>query len=255
MTTPATSVHSSSTRRGLAARTFRQPRAYLSAGWLALLVLASVILPLTGLLHPLTQNPAAILKLPSGAHWLGTDELGRDIFARLIYGARDALLLSLEVVAVSILVGVPLGLWAGFGSRWGDWISARFADLMLAIPVIIVLLTVVTIAGNNMPIAMAVLGVLVSAGNIRLVRASTQAVVKELYVDAARVSGLSGRRIAFRHVLPNVAGPLIVQASVIAGISLLALTGLQFLAAPTRPRPAGVAWSRRPPRTCPASPG
>jgi peptide/nickel transport system permease protein len=239
MTTPAIIEMPSLAGRGLAARTLRQPRAYLSAGWLALLVLASVILPLTGLLHPLTENPAAILKLPSGAHWLGTDELGRDILARLIYGARDALLLSLEVVAVSIVVGTPLGLWAGFGSRRGDLISARFADLMLAIPAIIVLLAVVTIVGNNLPIAMAVLGVLVSAGIIRLVRASTQSVVKELYVDAARVAGLSGRRIAFRHVLPNVAGPLIVQASTIAAISLLTLTGLQFLGlGPNPPTPS-----------------
>jgi peptide/nickel transport system permease protein len=228
------------TRHGLAARTFRQPRAYLAAGWLVLLVLASVILPLTGLLHPLTQNPSAILQLPSGAHWLGTDELGRDILARLIYGARDALLLSLEVVATSIVVGAPLGLWAGFGSRWGEWLSARFADLMLAIPAIIVLLAVVTIFGNNMPITAAVLGVIVSAGNIRLVRASAQAVIREPYVDAARVSGLSGRRIAFRHVLPNVAGPLIVQASIIAGISLLTLTGLQFLG--LGPNPPAPSW-------------
>ena len=239
MTMPAAGETSSVPSRGLATRTFRQPRACLSAGWLVLLVLASVILPLTGLLHPLTQNPAAILQPPSGAHWLGTDDLGRDILARLIYGARDALALSLEVVAVSVIVGAPLGLWAGFGSRWGDWISARFADLMLAIPGIIVLLAVVTIVGNNMPTTMAVLGVLVSAGIIRLVRACTQATVKELYVDAARVSGLSGRRIAFRHVLPNVAGPLIVQASTIAAISLLTLTGLQFLGlGPNPPTPS-----------------
>lgn len=226
--------------RGLIARTLRQPRAYISLGWLVLLIIASIVLPMTGLLDPLSQNATAILQTPSGAHWLGTDELGRDVLSRIVYGAPDALLLSLEVVVVSVLIGAPLGLWAGFGSRWGDWISSRFADLVLAIPGIIILLAVVTIAGNNMPIAMVVFGVLVSAGNIRLVRASTKAVVEELYVDAARVSGLSPVRIAVKHVLPNVAGPLVVQSSIIAGISLLVLTGLQFLG--LGPNPPAPSW-------------
>jgi peptide/nickel transport system permease protein len=226
-------------RRSLAARTVRQPRAYISLGWLVLLALASIVVPLLGVLSPLTQNVSEILALPSAHHLLGTDEVGRDILARIVWGARDALLLSAEVVAISVVIGAPLGLWAGFGSKPGDWIASRLAELTLAIPGMIVLLAVVTIDGNNLPIAMAVLGFLLSAGNIRLARASTKAVTRELYFDAARVSGLSPRRIAVRHVFPNIAGPLIVQASLIGGIALLTVTGLQFLGlGPNPPTPS-----------------
>jgi peptide/nickel transport system permease protein len=221
-------------------RTIRQPRGYLSVAWLMLVLVVGVIIPLTSLVDPLIQNANEILQLPSAGHLLGTDTLGRDIFARLMFGGRDALLLSGEVIAVSLLIGTPLGLVAGFGSKWGDRLTSRFADLVLAIPGIIVLLAVETVAGNNLPLTMAVLGLLVSAGIIRLVRSSTQAVVNELYVDAARVVGLSPIRIALRHVLPNVAGPLIVQSSIIGGVSLLTVTGLQFLG--LGPNPPAPSW-------------
>ncbi len=110
--------------RGLIARTLRQPRAYISIGWVLLLIVASIVLPITGLLDPYAQDSTAILHLPTAIHWLGTDELGRDVLARIVYGSQNALELSLEVVVVSVLVGAPPRLWAGVVSHCVDWCSS-----------------------------------------------------------------------------------------------------------------------------------
>jgi peptide/nickel transport system permease protein len=206
--------------------------------WLAIIVTGSLGAPFFGLADPLAQDLHHALTLPSPEHVLGTDALGRDVLSRLLFGGRDALLGALEVVIVAIVIGVPVGVIAGYSGGWFDAAAARFADLLFSLPGIVVLLAVSAVFGNNTVIAMAAFGVLISAAYLRLARASTLAVRNELYIDAAKVSGISRFAIVFGHVLPNVIGPLIVQSSLTLGAAFLIQAGLGFLGlGPTPPAP------------------
>jgi peptide/nickel transport system permease protein len=180
------------------------------------------------------------LSHPTVQHWLGTDKLGRDLLAQLIYGTRSVIVATLVAGAVAIVIGVPLGLIAGYSSGWPEVVISRIADGLMALPVIIVLLAVAGILGNNLTLAMAVLGVILSAGFIRLVRTSTQAIRSELFVDAARAQGVSPVRIVTRHVLPNILSPVIVQLSFGLGVGILAVAGLSFLG--LGPAPPAPTW-------------
>ena len=191
----------------------RSPLAIAGLGWLAIVVLACFGASALALPDPLQQHLSATLQLPSAAHLLGTDELGRDVLSRLLFGGRDALVGAVEATLIALVVGVPLGVIAGYAGGWVDALAARFADLLFSLPGIVVLLAVSAVFGNSTVIAMATLGVILSAAYIRLARASTLAVRNELYIDAARVSGISSPAIVFGHVLPNVLGPVIVQSS------------------------------------------
>ncbi|WP_144875424.1 dipeptide/oligopeptide/nickel ABC transporter permease/ATP-binding protein [Microbacterium sp. 1.5R] len=229
---------------GRASALLRQMRrnalAVAGAVWLAVLVIACVAAPWLASYDPLTQDLTAVLQLPSPAHLLGTDGLGRDVLARLLFGGQDALLGAVEVVVIAAAIGLPLGVLAGFNGGWLDAVANRFSDLLFSLPAIVVLLAVAAVFGSSTLVSMAALGVLLSAAYIRLVRASTLAVRNELYVDAARVSGISRTRIVFGHVLPNVVGPLIVQSSLTLGVALLIQGGLGFLG--LGPKPPAPNW-------------
>lgn len=216
----------------------RNPLAIAGFAWLVVIVVACVGAPFWHLADPLAQDLQHTLSLPSGAHLLGTDALGRDVLSRLLFGGQDALLGAVEVVVVALVIGVPIGVMAGYSGGWFDAAAARFADLLFSLPGIVVLLAVSAVFGNSTVIAMAAFGVLLSASYLRLARASTLAVRNELYVDAARVSGISRFAIVFGHVLPNVVGPLIVQSSLTLGAAFLIQAGLGFLGlGPTPPAP------------------
>jgi peptide/nickel transport system permease protein len=216
----------------------RNPLAVGGLAWLALIVIGCVGAPLFHLTDPLAQDLSHALSLPSPQHLLGTDALGRDVLSRLLFGGRDALLGAVEVVIVALVIGVPIGVIAGYAGGWFDAAAVRFADLLFSLPGIVVLLAVSAVFGNSTIIAMAAFGILISAAYLRLARASTLAVRNELYVDAARVSGISRFAIVFGHVLPNVIGPLIVQTSLTLGAAFLIQAGLGFLGlGPTPPAP------------------
>jgi peptide/nickel transport system permease protein len=218
-----------SSRPNIVRALFRRKVAWFAAGWILLLLVASVFARWLAPHNPLTQNVARSLEGPSSTYWLGTDSEGRDILSRLMYGGGQALLGCVEVVGVAVVLGVPFGLAAGYFGKWIDAFVARLVDVLLGIPAIIVLLAVIAAVGNNRTVAMVVLGVIISAALMRLVRASVLAVRGELYVDAAKVSGLSSFRIIVKHVLPNIIAPVIIFSTLTMGIALLFQSGLAFL--------------------------
>lgn len=222
-------------RRGYFRKVFGRPTATVGLVWVVLVSAAAVLAPVIAPYDPIKGDLSDILKLPSTAHWLGTDQLGRDILTRLMYGAGETMSGALLAVTVAVLIGVPLGVLAGYYGGTLDMLANRFADLLLTVPNIIVLLTVLAVFGNNIYIAMLSLGVLLSASFLRLAAATTKGVRAELYVDAARVFGVRDLRILLRHILPNMNGPIVVQASVTLGISLLIQAGLGFLGLGARP--------------------
>ncbi|MGW2051348.1 ATP-binding cassette domain-containing protein [Streptomyces sp. NPDC001858] len=210
-------------------RLLKDPTAVVCLSVLALIALASAAAPLLTSHDPHTSNLADALAAPSGSHPLGGDGVGRDVLSRLLYGGRTSLLGTALATAVAVAIGVPTGLVAGYFRGWFDGLAGWVANLVMSIPAIILLLVVLGTVGQSTYLAMGVFGVLMSPGVFRLVRGSVNAVREELYVDAARVSGLSDARIIRRHVLPVVQAPVIIQAAQLFGIGILIQSGLEFL--------------------------
>lgn len=221
-------------------RVYRAPLAAAGAIWLVVLAVASFAAPILPLRDPLQQNLAIALQGPSAEYWLGTDALGRDILSRVLWGGQGALLGSLEAVVVAIVLGVTFGVLAGFRGGWLNALANRTAELIFALPAMVVLLALAAVLGTNIIASMAAFGVLVSASYLRMAQTSTQAVRSELYVDAAKVAGLSTPRIVFGHVLPNVVGPIIVMSSLTFGAALLVQASLGFLG--LGPPPPSPTW-------------
>src|SRR5215472_2185952 len=219
----------------------RRPVALAAAAWLLLVVVsaagASVLAP-----HGReTEDLAHVLAGPSSAHWLGTDRLGRDVLSRLMFGGRITLAGVAQALVVFAVLGITLGLVAGFASGWPGRVIARFGDLVLALPAIIVLLMVLSVFPGDDLAAMIALGVISCPILLRVVRGSTLALRGELYITAARLSGLTSLRIARRHVLPRLAGPVIVQLSLFAAAAVLVQAALSFLGLST-PETQGPSW-------------
>jgi peptide/nickel transport system permease protein len=216
-------------RAGLLRRLLRSPVAVTCLVLLALISLAGLFAPLLTSQDPAHTSLTDSLAPMSGTHPLGGDGVGRDVLARLLYGGRTSLLGALLAVAVALVIGVPAGLMAGYYRKWFDAVSSWLANLLMAVPAIIVLLVVMSAVGQNTYVAMAVFGVLMSPGVFRLIRASVISVREELYVDAARVSGLADPRIIRRHILPVVQAPTIIQAAQMLGLGIVIQSGLEFL--------------------------
>ncbi|MFF7468686.1 oligopeptide/dipeptide ABC transporter ATP-binding protein [Streptomyces sp. NPDC008092] len=216
-------------RRGFTARLLRKPAAAVSAGYLLLVVLVTVLAGPLAPYDPDEQDLTAALQGPSGAHWLGTGELGRDVLSRLMHGGQITLLGVLITLAVYLPLGVPAGMVAGYRGGWFDRLVLKSADLISAVPVIIVLLVVLSVFTGNESAAMAANGLLGAPLLARVVRSATLGVKEELYVRAAVAGGIRDRVIIRRHVLPRVTGVVLVQASVFGAYAVLLETGLGFL--------------------------
>lgn len=214
---------------GVTRRLLRQPGAVLCLAWTVLVLVGSILFRAFDIGQPLEQDLSNALQSPSFEHLLGTDGLGRDVLARLLYGGWETILGATLAVVIAIVLGTMFGLLAGYVGGVVDAVINWIQDILITLPTILVLLAVATVMGNNIWAAMIVLGVLMSAAFIRLVRASTQAVREELYVDAAKVAGLSSTRILWRHVLPNVIAPVVIQGSAALGTALVVQAGLGFL--------------------------
>ncbi|MFC9285217.1 ABC transporter permease [Streptomyces sp. NPDC057052] len=207
----------------------RRPGLLLSVVVLVLVALASFRPDLFTSLDPLKAVPSQNFRGPSGAHWFGTDELGRDVFSRVVHGARLSLKATLIAVLVAFVVGGLLGVVAGFVGRWVDDVLMRFVDVLLSIPALFMSLALVTALGyGTVKVAVAV-GIASVAAFARVARAEVLRVRQAVFVEASRASGARWYSVLGRHVLPNAAGPVIVLATLDFGSSILAVSALSFL--------------------------
>ncbi|MBS1674751.1 MAG: ABC transporter permease subunit, partial [Actinobacteria bacterium] len=215
--------------RSIARRFFTHPGGYIPLAIIALVVLLSILAPVIQLHDPAFIDYNIVNAMPSWAHPLGGDAVGRDVWARLVWGGREAFIGALIVMVVGLGIGVPAGLIGGYYAGFTDTAFSWVSDAMMAVPGMIVLLIVAGGTNGNMLILMAVMGVFMAPGYYRLTRAATIAVRNEPYVDAARVSGVSNRRIIASHIARVIAAPIIIQTSLTAGVALGMQAGLQFI--------------------------
>lgn len=186
---------------------------------------ASVIAPQ----DPLQTSWSAVRKAPSAQYLLGTDEIGRDVLSRVIWGARASLLAGLVSVSIAMALGVPIGLLAGYRGGWVDGVISRFTDAMLAVPFLILAIALAAFLGPSLTNAMIAIGVSATPVFIRLTRGQVLSVKVEDFVEAARAVGNPHWRIALRHILPNILPPLIVQATLAIAAAIIAEASLSFL--------------------------
>ena len=207
----------------------RRPLGVAGALWLGVVITGAVFAPVLDPYDPQAQDLSSVLSGPTARHLLGTDQLGRDVLSQLLSGAGPALAGVAAAVAAWLAAGVTLGVIAGYARGTADAVIGRFADLLLSLPVLVILLVIFAVFPGALLAPMAILGLIASAGLVRVVRAVTLQVSGELYVRAARVAGLSHPKIVLRHVLPQIAPAVIVQAGLFAGAALITESGLAFL--------------------------
>ncbi len=210
-------------------------RAVLSIAFLSLLVIVAIFAPVLAPYSPVDQDVTQLLLPPSAAHWLGTDDLGRDVLSRLIWGAPNSLYASFLAVGVGVALGVPVGLVIGFLGGWIDEVVSRFIDALLSFPPIVLAIAVTGALGIGLTNAMLSVGFVFAPVLARLVRAQTLVVKSALYVDAARGFGASTSHIIIRHIVPNAIQPVIVQVTLMLAIALLAEASLSFLSLGVQP--------------------
>jgi ABC-type dipeptide/oligopeptide/nickel transport system permease subunit len=200
----------------------------LGGATLLLLLVCAALAPAIAPYDPFAIDPIARLRPPSALHWFGTDEVGRDLFSRILYGTRYFLLICAVAATISASVGALLGLVAGAGSRLADGVIMRLIDVLLAFPYILMVLVVVAILGPSLWTGMVAVGVAGIPGYARLVRSAVLTVKREDYVESARVLGASEAQIMFGTVLPNVLSPLIVYLSYATPLAALLASALSF---------------------------
>ncbi|MCL6521695.1 MAG: ABC transporter permease [Firmicutes bacterium] len=226
-----------SARLGLALRRFARNRlAVFGAVVVLLLVVTAALAPWLAPHSPYAQDYQALLQPPSAAHPLGTDDLGRDELARLIYGARISLEAGLISVGLAVAIGLPLGLFSGYvGGFWDEVVIGRLTDAMLAFPSLILALAIAAVLGPNLTNAMVAIGISMAPNYVRLIRGQVLAEREREYVEASRALGAGVGRQIFRHILPNVLSPLLVQASLGVASAVIAEASLSYLGLGTQP--------------------
>jgi ABC-type dipeptide/oligopeptide/nickel transport system permease subunit len=211
-------------------RRFRHhPPAMIGLGIILTFVSLAILAPVISPYDPNAQDLASSIQGPSADHWLGTDQLGRDIATRLMYGARISLLIGVVAVFIGVVIGVPLGMIAGYFGGWGDLAISRFADMMFAFTSILLALTLVAVLGVSLQNVIIAVGISVIPVIIRLVRSSVLSLREEPYVEAARALGASNLRIITRHVFRNSLTPVLVHGTLSIGVCILLAAGLGFL--------------------------
>jgi len=203
--------------------------ALLGLALVALFVAMALLAPWISPYDPVATSWSAVRKAPSAAHWFGTDEIGRDVLARVIWGARASLLAGVVSVSISLAIGVPVGMLAGYVGGWTDMLIARVVDAMLACPFLILAIALAAFLGPSLTNAMIAIGIAATPVFVRLTRGQVMAVKVEDYVMAARAVGNSDVRIVLRHIFPNIVAPLVVQATLAIAAAIIAEASLSFL--------------------------
>ncbi len=218
----------SPSRRALR-RLLRRRGAVVGMVVIAAFALLALLAPLVSPYDPIATNWALVRKPASAAHWFGTDELGRDILTRVVFGARASLMAGLVSVSIALTVGVPVGMVAGYRGGFLDSLISRITDAMLACPFLILAIALAAFLGPSLSNAMIAIGVTATPIFVRLTRAQVMNVKVEDYVEAARAIGNPPWRIALFHILPNILPALLVQATLSIAAAIIAEAALSFL--------------------------
>lgn len=217
-------------------RRFRKQKlAVISLLFLAFLVLVALTAPLIAPYPPSANDLNATLQGPGLKHWFGTDDLGRDMLSRLIYGTRTSLLAASQATLLAVVLGVPLGILAGYlGGKW-DAAMSRVADALMTFPGLLLAVVIVGILGPGLTNAMIAIGIVYAPRLFRVARATALSVMPETYIKAAQTLGCSSFRVITRHVVPNALSPIVVQISLAMGTSILVEASLSFLGLGVQP--------------------
>jgi peptide/nickel transport system permease protein len=210
-------------------RLLRRKGALFGGAVVLFFVLVALLAPLIAPYDPIQTSWTAIRKAPSSVYWFGSDELGRDMLSRVIWGARASLLAGVISVTIALVFGVPIGLLSGYVGGWIDGLIMRMVDAMLAVPFLILAIALAAFLGPSLTNAMIAIGISATPIFIRLTRGQVLAVKTEDYVEAARAVGNPHRRIAVRHILPNILAPVMVQATLATAAAIIAEASLSFL--------------------------
>jgi ABC-type dipeptide/oligopeptide/nickel transport system permease subunit len=211
------------------AKFLRNPRAVAGAAIAGLFVSVAILAPLIAPYDPAKTNFLALRQAPSALYWLGTDEIGRDILSRVIYGGIASLYAGVVSVVIALAIGIPVGLAAGWFGGWIDAIISRATDALLAVPFLILAIALAAALGPSLTNAMIAIGLSQVPIFIRLTRGQVLAVKAEDFVEGARAIGVPNMQILGRHILPNITAPLLVQATLTTATSIIAEASLSFL--------------------------
>jgi peptide/nickel transport system permease protein len=224
----AHAAHDSPARRALR-RLVARRTAVFGLAVVVLMALAALLAPWIAPFDPLATSWSLVRKAPNAAHWFGTDEVGRDLLSRVIWGGRASLAAGVISVSIAVGVGVPLGMLAGYVGGALDAVVSRITDAMLAIPFLILAIALAAFLGPSLSNAMIAIGITATPIFVRLSRGQVLAVRAEDYVEAARAVGNPPARILLRHILPNILPPVIVQATLAIAAAIIAEASLSFL--------------------------
>ncbi len=207
----------------------RYPALSLGGAIILLLILLALAAPLLSPHDPNAINSDDVLVGMSAPHPFGTDNLGRDVFSRVLYAYRTSLLIAITATAASLVVGVPLGLLAGYAGGWTDNVIMRVMDVFFAFPTILLAIALISVFGSGIGVLMLAIGTIYVPYIARVVRGSSLGVKQELFIEGARARGAGPIRIMFRHILPNCLGAILVQVSLMLGFAILIEAALSFL--------------------------
>jgi len=217
-------------RRNRAWEKFRRnPSALVGGALVAFFVLVAALAPVLPVPGPAETDWAAVRQAPSAAHPFGTDEIGRDVLSRMIWGAQASLLAGVVSVVIAVALGVPLGVIAGYRKGWADAVVSRFTEALLAAPFLILAIALAAFLGPSLRNAMIAIGLSAMPLFVRLARGQTLAVMTEDYVESARAVGVGHLALIRRYILPNIAPPILVQATLTIATAIIAEASLSFL--------------------------
>jgi peptide/nickel transport system permease protein len=228
---PAAARHKRSTLR----RVLNQPSAVIGGTIVVFFVLVALLAPWLAPYNPNLSDWASIRQAPSGAHWFGTDDLGRDVLSRVIFGSRASLSAGVISVAIAMAIGVPLGLISGYFGGIVDAVIARLTDALMAVPFLVLAIALAAFLGASLQNAMIAIGVSATPIFVRLTRGQVMTIKVEDYITAVKALGVRNRSIIVSHVLPNVLAPIVVQGTITMATAVLAEASLAFLGLGQRP--------------------